>query len=139
MSEREGYKKILTFFKIYFWFASKGSEILLLVSNKVLIWLEMKDHLQFVFIPPSQSSEWVCTKTVFTNGSVVRGCEKTYTGNRWILWRHLASEIKEKNPISIFVGGETFSMCFWSDMKGKVLLKINIYENLYFKKRCWAK
>ena len=99
----------------------------------------MKDHLQFVFIPPSQSSEWVCTKTVFTNGSVVRGCEKTYTGNRWILWRHLASEIKEKIPISIFVGGETFSMCFWSDMKGKVLLKINIYENLYFKKRCWAK
>ena len=24
----------------------------------------------------------------------------------------------------MFVGGETFSMCFWSDMKGKVLLKI---------------
>ena len=29
----------------------------------------------------SESSEWVCTKTIFTNGSVVRGCHKTYTGN----------------------------------------------------------
>ena len=28
----------------------------------------------------SESSEWVCTKTIFANGSVVRGCEKTYTG-----------------------------------------------------------
>ena len=28
----------------------------------------------------SESKEWVCTKTVFSNGTIVRGCEKTYTG-----------------------------------------------------------
>ena len=28
----------------------------------------------------SESAEWVCTKTVFHNGTVRRGCEKTYTG-----------------------------------------------------------
>ena len=28
----------------------------------------------------SESSEWVCTKTIFNNGSIVRGCKKTYTG-----------------------------------------------------------
>ena len=28
----------------------------------------------------SESSEWVCTKTIFNNGSTVRGCKKTYTG-----------------------------------------------------------
>ena len=28
----------------------------------------------------SESEEWVCTKTVFTNGSTLRECQKTYTG-----------------------------------------------------------
>jgi len=51
-----------------------------------------RDYLSLT-LSVSESSEWVCTKTVNTNGSVVRGCEKTYTG------------------------GETFSMCFWSDME----------------------
>jgi len=39
----------------------------------------------------SESLEWVCTKTIFPNGTVARGCEQTYTG------------------------GETISICFWSD------------------------
>ena len=67
MSEREGSKKngFSNFYnKIDF-------ELLLTGSDTPLI----------VFFTPSESSEWVCTKTVFTNGSVVRGCEKTYTGN----------------------------------------------------------
>jgi len=51
-----------------------------------------RDYLSLT-LSVSESSEWVCTKTVFTNGSIVRGCQKTYTG------------------------GETFSMCFYSDMK----------------------
>lgn len=51
-----------------------------------------KDYLSLT-LSVSESSEWVCTKTIFNNGSIVRGCKKTYTG------------------------GETFSMCFWSDME----------------------
>ena len=28
----------------------------------------------------SETAEWVCTKSVFANGTVRRDCEKTYTG-----------------------------------------------------------
>ena len=33
----------------------------------------------------SETEEFVCTKTVFANGSIVRDCQKTYTG----LWCQL--------------------------------------------------
>ncbi|XP_023324362.1 vitellogenin receptor [Eurytemora carolleeae] len=42
----------------------------------------------------SESPEWVCAKFKFTNGTVLRACEKTYTG------------------------GEKFSVCFWSSKSG---------------------
>ena len=29
----------------------------------------------------SETAEWVCTKSVFANGTVRRHCEKTYTGD----------------------------------------------------------
>merc|ERR1712013_838987 len=38
----------------------------------------------------SETEEWVCSKTEHNNGTVTRGCEKTYTG------------------------GESFSTCYWS-------------------------
>lgn len=41
----------------------------------------------------SETEEYVCTKTVFMNGSTVRDCQKTYTG------------------------GETFSTCFYNSNK----------------------
>jgi len=46
-----------------------------------------------VTLSVSESMEWVCTKTIYSNGSIRRGCEKTYTG------------------------GETISICFWSENK----------------------
>ena len=113
----------------------------------------------------SESSEWVCTKTIFTNGSVVRGCHKTYTGNfsgkiatssialQCVLVVILLSSSSFYPPITLcflqsssmwlksfssepklitkvwlnfndvfysyLTGGETFSMCFWSDIEGK--------------------
>ena len=133
--------------KSIFHLTSLYSPWLIIINSSTLHWSTLTTWWGSMFdwftpswfrLSVSESLEWVCTKTVFTNGTITRGCEKTYTGSRWILWRHLASEIKEKIPISIFVGGETFSMCFWSDMKGKVLLKINIEQNI-FKKSCWAK
>jgi len=61
-------------------------------SDLLIQAVKPKDYLSLT-LSVSESSEWVCTKTIFNNGSIIRGCQKTYTG------------------------GETFSMCFWSDME----------------------
>ena len=73
----------------------------------------------------SESQEWVCTKTVFSNGTIVRGCEKTYTGKPrsvfiyHCLCRYLVSACNQINKPYMFAGGETISICFWSDDKGE--------------------
>ena len=38
-----------------------------------------KDYLSLA-LSVSETVEWVCTKTVYSNNTVMRGCHKTYTG-----------------------------------------------------------
>ena len=38
-----------------------------------------KDYLSLA-LSVSETVEWVCTKTVYSNSTVMRGCHKTYTG-----------------------------------------------------------
>ena len=40
------------------------------------------DYLLSLSFSVSESDEWVCTKTVFPNQTVVKGCERTYTGGK---------------------------------------------------------
>ena len=39
-----------------------------------------RDYLSLT-LSVSETAEWVCTKTVYNNNTVRRGCHKTYTGN----------------------------------------------------------
>ena len=38
------------------------------------------NKINFSSFSVSESLEWVCTKTIFLNGSIQRGCEKAFTG-----------------------------------------------------------
>ena len=40
-----------------------------------------RDYLSLT-LSVSETAEWVCTKTVYNNNTVRRGCHKTYTGNK---------------------------------------------------------
>ena len=71
----------------------------------------------------SESEEWVCTKTVFPNASILRACEKTYTGIDIIpvslfakipviAFSNIMQNHQSSQPVSS--GGERFSSCFFS-------------------------
>ena len=73
-----------------------------------------RDYLSLT-LSVSETAEWVCTKTVYNNNTVRRGCHKTYTGN-----------YKDKTIFSNqYLGGERFAMCFWSDSAGTGCSKVN--------------
>ena len=70
----------------------------------------------------SESLEWVCTKTIFPNGTIARGCEQTYTGV-------IAVKDSFNRAHLCVAGGETISICFWNDNNGeKVEPKCSSHE-----------
>ena len=75
--------------KSIFHLTSLYSPWLIIINSSTLHWSTLTTWWGSMFdwftpswfrLSVSESLEWVCTKTVFTNGTITRGCEKTYTG-----------------------------------------------------------
>ncbi|XP_023319909.1 very low-density lipoprotein receptor [Eurytemora carolleeae] len=68
------------------------------LSNRVSdIDILYKIYYMAASLSVSESMEWACSKFIYSNGTVMRACEKTYTG------------------------GEKFSICHWTSIEGSPL------------------